>query len=204
MRRILLILSVSALALCSCTTTTGGSASPSGPTTDQSPPDSTTGLPGPGVPKVDAPIDIAHFKQAPCDALTADQVAELLGPGVTPKADLNAPAGPSCSVNPPRVTQASVLLIFGNIDELGLTSVYRAKYKFFMPLPPVDGYPIAAYGLADDRVSHGKCQIAIGTSDRQTVDIGVAQSEDNIGKKDPCEAARGIASYVLDNLRGVN
>ncbi|WP_410621630.1 DUF3558 domain-containing protein [Amycolatopsis sp. cmx-8-4] len=203
MRRIVLSLSASALVLCSCTNTTSGSPSPSNPTADQSTPDSATSLPGPGVPKVDDPIDVTHFKQAPCDALTVDQVTELLGPGVTPKPDLDAPAGPSCSVNPPRVTQASVLLIFGNVDQLGLTSVYRAQYRFFMPLNPVDGYPIAAYGLADDRTNHGKCQIAIGTSDRQTVDIGIAQSEENIGKKDPCEAARGVASYVIDNLRGV-
>jgi hypothetical protein len=96
-----------------------------------------------------------------------------------------------------------VLVIFTNIDKRGLTSVYEHQYRFFLPLNPVDGYPAAAYGLADDRAARGRCQIAIGTSDQQTVDIAVAQSEDNIGKKDPCEAARGVASYVLGNLREV-
>jgi hypothetical protein len=204
MRRILITLCTSALLLSACTTTTGGSASPSNPTADQSPvPPSATGLPGPGVPKVEDPIDITRFKQNPCNALTSDQIAELLGPGVTPKTDLKAPAGPSCSANPPQVTQASVLVIFSNVSDRGLTGVYEARYRFFLPLAAVDGYPVVAYGLADDRASRGRCQIAIGTSDTQTVDIGIGQSEENIGKKDPCESARNVASYVLGNIRGV-
>ncbi|MCR6485358.1 DUF3558 domain-containing protein [Amycolatopsis sp. OK19-0408] len=203
MRRIVIALSTAALILTACTTTTGGSASPSNPTSGPSSiPPSAAGLPGPGVPKVENPIDIGRFAQAPCDALTADQVTELLGPGVTPKTDLKAPAGPSCSANPPRVTQASVIVIFPHVSDRGLTGVYEAQYRFFLPLASVDGYPVAAYGLADDRASRGRCQIAIGTSDTQTVDIGIGQSEENIGKKDPCEAARGVASYVLGNIRG--
>jgi hypothetical protein len=122
---------------------------------------------------------------------------------VTPKPDLNSPAGPSCSIHPAEGTQASVLVIFNNVDKRGLTSVYQASYRFFMPLVPVSGFPVAAYGLADDRANHGKCQIAIGTSDQQTVDVAIAQSEDNIGRTDPCEAARGVASDVLGNLREV-
>ncbi len=94
-------------------------------------------------------------------------------------------------------------MIFNNVDDRGLTGVYQAQYSFFLPLKPVDGYPVAAYGLTDERTSRGGCQIAVGTSDKQTVDIGVTQSEENIGHKDPCEAARGVASYVLSNLRGV-
>ncbi|MEV7091864.1 DUF3558 domain-containing protein [Amycolatopsis sp. NPDC051045] len=202
MRRVLIPLCASALILTACTTTTGGSASPSSSAPDQtSVSGSTTGVPGQGVPKVETPLDITHFKQAPCDALSADQIAELLGAGVTPKPDLNAPSGPSCNVNPPRTTQASVLVTFTDVDDRGLTSIYQHDYTFFLPLKPVDGYPVAAYGLADERTD-GRCQIAIGTSDQQTVDVTVTQSEDNIDRKDPCEAARGVASYVLGNIRG--
>ena len=208
MRRILIPISASVLVLSACTTTNGGTASPSDPSASEpGASSSTTEVPGPGVPKVASPIDISHFKSAPCDSLTAEQVSDLLVPGVTPKADLNAPGGPSCSIHPPQVTQAGVLVIFTNLDNRGLTSVYAArdvKYPFFMPLSPVDGYPIVAYGLADDRTTHGTCQIAIGTSDQQTVEIGVTQSEQNVGKKDPCEAARGVAASVLDNIRKVN
>ncbi|WP_410629935.1 DUF3558 domain-containing protein [Amycolatopsis sp. cmx-4-83] len=206
MRGSLIPTSAAALLLISaCTTTNGGTASPSSPTTDEST-TSTAGVPGPGVPRVESPLDVSHFKAAPCDALKADQISALLGPGVNPKADVNAPGGPSCSVHPPQVTQAGVLVIFTNLDDRGLTSIYAAKgskYPFFLPLSPVDGYPVVAYGLADDRASRGICQIAVGTSDQQTVDIGVTQSEPNIGKKDPCEAARGVAASVLQNLREV-
>jgi hypothetical protein len=201
MRRILIPLSASILVLSACTTVNGGSASPSSQPSEST---STAELPGPGVPKVESPIDVTHFKQAPCDSLTADQITELLGTGVIPKTDLDSQAGPSCSVHPPQVTQAGVLIIFTAIDNRGLTSIYAAKdtkYPFFMPLTPVEGYPIVAYGLADDRATHGRCQIAVGTSDEQTVDVGVTQSEENIGKKDPCEAARGVAASVLTNLR---
>jgi hypothetical protein len=206
MRRIVIPISASILVLTACTTTNGGTASPSSLSTNGPTTSSSADIPGPGVPKVASPIDISHFKLAPCDSLTAEQVTDLLGPGVTPKADLNAPGGPSCSIHPPQVTQAGVLVIFTNVDNRGLTSVYAAKdvrFPFFMPLSPVDGYPIVAYGLADDRTTHGTCQIAVGTSDQQTVDIGVTQSEQNVGKKDPCEAARNVAASVLDNLREV-
>lgn len=207
MRRILILIGASVLVLSACTTTNGGTASPSSSSANEPTPSSSTAdVPGPGVPKVASPIDISRFKSAPCDSLTAQQVADLLGPGVTPKTDLDAPGGPSCSIHPPQVTQAGVLVIFTDLDNRGLTSVYAAKdtkYPFFMPLNPVDGYPIVAYGLADDRTTHGTCQIAIGTSDQQTVDIGVTQSEQNVGKKDPCEAARGVAASVLGNLREV-
>ncbi|HEY3468460.1 MAG TPA: DUF3558 domain-containing protein [Amycolatopsis sp.] len=207
MRRTLIPIGAAVLLLSACTTTNGGTPSPSSPTSDQpTTSGSATGLPGPGVPKVESPIDVTHFKSAPCDALTADQITGLLGPGVTPKTDLNAPAGPSCSIHPPEVTQAGVLVIFTDVDDRGLTSLYAAKdvkYPFFMPLSPVDGYPVVAYGLADDRASRGTCQIAVGTSDQQTVDIGVTQSEQNVGKTDPCEAARGVAASVLGNLREV-
>lgn len=202
MRRVLAPLCASLVLLGACTSPTVGTASPSssGPVVSPAPSEP---LPNSGVPKVETPIDISHFKQAPCDSLTLSQVNELLGSGVTPKTELNAPGGPSCSIHPPQVTQAAVLVIFNDIDDRGLAGVYQAQYKFFLPLEPVDGYPAVAYGLIDERASRGGCQIAVGTSDKQTVDIGVTQSEENVGKKDPCEAARKVASYVLGNLRGV-
>ena len=144
--------------------------------------------------------------QAPCDSLTSTQIEALLGAGVTPKTELDAPAGPSCSVHPSSVTDASVVVVFSNVDKLGLTSIYQAqgtKYPFFMPMDDIDSYPVVAYGIVDERNAHGRCQVAVGTSDRQTVDVAVAQSKENIGNKDPCKAAHGVATSVLQNLRGV-
>ena len=42
--------------------------------------------------------------------------------------------------------------------------------------------------------------LAVGTSDQTDVDISITQSEDNIGKKDPCAAAHDVAAKVVGNL----
>ncbi|MGK3207686.1 DUF3558 domain-containing protein [Amycolatopsis sp. MEPSY49] len=208
MRRTVLMLSALLLAITACSTTNPGTPSPSTDTASTTtPPESGSAVPGPGVPKVPNPIDVTRFKQAPCDALKAAQVAELLGPGVSGKSDLQAPAGPSCAWDSPRVSQAGVTVVFTNADQLGLTSVYAAQgkqYRFFQPLAAIDGFPVVAYGVNDERTTRGRCAVALGVSDTQAVDIHVAQSEGNIGKKDPCDAAHDIASQVLGNLRGAN
>ncbi|WP_460438074.1 DUF3558 domain-containing protein [Amycolatopsis stemonae] len=206
MRRTVLMLSALLLAATACSTVNPGKPSPSsnGASTSSST-ETSSAVPGPGVPKVPSPIDVTRFKQAPCDALKAAQAAELLGDGVSGKADLQGPAGPSCAWDSADVSQAGVAVIFTDADQLGLTSVYAAKdkqYKFFLPLAAIDGFPIVAYGVSDERSTRGRCAVALGVSDTQVVDIHVAQSESNIGKKDPCDAAHGIASQVLENLRG--
>ncbi|NBH11854.1 DUF3558 domain-containing protein [Amycolatopsis sp. SID8362] len=205
MRRTLILLSASLLTLTACTTKNDGTPSPSGHTPSQSiSPDSTDNVPGPGVPKVEKPIDIAHFKQTPCDALTAPEVTELLGSGVTPKPEVAGTAGPQCRWDSPRVSQAGVGVIFTSVDKRGITRVYEAQgkeYPFFKPLPPVDGYPIVAYDASGDQTSHGNCTVALGTSNEQTVDIDVTLSEENVGKKDPCAAAHDVAAQILNNLR---
>lgn len=205
MRRTIVLLGASVLALAGCTTENNGTPSTSAGTPSQTLPSGPADeVPGPGVPRVESPIDITHFQQAPCDSLTTTQVSELLGSGVTPKPDLNSPAGPSCIWNTPRISQAGAHVTFTNVDKLGLTSIYRAqgkKYPFFVQMDPIDGYPIVAYGVADERSNRGRCTVALGTSDTQVADINIAQSEENIGKKDPCAAAHDVAAKVLGNLK---
>ena len=196
------------LTVAACTTTTSGTpGAASGVVSTNQPgnPQATSGqVPGPGVPKVDNPIDTARFQQAPCNSLTASQVTELLGNDANAKPDLNAPAGPTCDWHPGGTSHATIHVIFGTVDNLGMTSVYRAKgttYKLFEVLAPIDGYPVVAYGTSDMRSTDGICAVAVGTSDRSTMDVAISQSEENVGKKDPCDAARTIASKVLDNVR---
>ncbi|MFF0146975.1 uncharacterized protein DUF3558 [Amycolatopsis sulphurea] len=160
---------------------------------------------GKGVPKVEHPIDIGRPSRMPCAVLTAQQASELLGGVAPPKPYLDGAAGPSCYWGGDAAHgNASVEVIFPDIDKLGLTSVYQAAggaYRFFRPLDPVNGYPIAAYSVRDNR-SAGECHVALGVSDRQTVDLSVRQDRKNVGKKDPCDSARGIAEMVLSNIRG--
>ncbi|WP_372671352.1 DUF3558 domain-containing protein [Amycolatopsis kentuckyensis] len=192
------------LLVAACTTTQTGTATPS--SVDASPSsagDPNSQLPGEGVPEVVTPIDTAKFQQEPCTTLTDTQIAELLGPDVKPKEDPNDVAGPSCYWHPTSVTQATVSVIYATKNRRGLTSIYQQQgttFPLFVPMDPIDGYPTVAYGQADLR-SKGTCAIALGTSNQDIVDVSVALSEGNIGKKDPCAAAHEVTVTVLNNLR---
>ena len=207
MRRTFVLLSASLLTLAACTSTNQGNPLHSGDDPSQASPSSVAdSVPGPGVPKVETPIDTTRFQQAPCNTLTEVQISDLLGPDVIPKPDLNGPGGPGCTWNVPKVSQAGVSVIFNKVNNGGLTTIYEkkgTKFPFFMPMDSIDGYPAVAYGLIDERSTRGRCAIALGTSDRDIVDVSIAQSEENIGKKDPCAAAHDVAGMVLGNLRAV-
>ncbi|MET8851162.1 DUF3558 domain-containing protein [Amycolatopsis sp. NPDC004625] len=195
------------MALAACSPETPGTASPvSTPRTAE-----TSALddqvPGPGVPKVERPLDVAKFASAPCSALTDSQVSEVFGQVIAAKPDPRAPAGPTCSWDPADGSGASVNLIFSTAgDNLGLTGVYRARetsYKLFEPLPPISGYPAVIYGTSDFRAK-GNCSLAVGTSDRSTVDLTITQSHTKVGNADPCQAAQAVAAKVISSLKGGN
>ncbi|ANN20909.1 hypothetical protein SD37_38540 [Amycolatopsis orientalis] len=206
MRRTILLASVIALVLSACSPSTENG-TPAPTTGDARPiPSSTTGqLPGPGVPKVDDPINLVQIKTTPCKALTSAQVKELLGSEGETRERLDGSSGPSCLWAPHSATRPTVSVLFSKAPDRGMTSVYEAKgttYKLFEPLGSIDGYPVTAYGTEDERASRGKCSVALGTSDNETIDIVLEQSEANIGKKDPCDAAREAAIRVLATVRG--
>lgn len=203
MRRVLLLACVGSLVLSACSPETSGTASPANTPSSPEAPGTGQEVPGPGVPKVENPIDTTRFASEPCSALTNSQVNDVFGRSVTPKPDLKAPAGPTCGWDPADGSGASVNVIFATVDDLGLTGVYRARgtnYKLFEPLGPIEGYPAVIYGTSDYR-SEGVCSLAIGTSDRSTVDLTVTQSRTKIGQIDPCQAAQTVASKVLTSLK---
>ncbi|MGY6656530.1 DUF3558 domain-containing protein [Amycolatopsis sp. TRM77291] len=206
MRRATLFFSAAALAaLSACSTpTVNGSPTPtnSGPGSSAS---NSAGLP-PGVPKVEHPIDLARFKQDPCTALTKTQITELLGPNTETLPRPDGSAGPACRWSIPSTTEPRIHVIFSNFGDSGTAKFYAAKgttYQLLEPLEPVDGYPVTAYGDKDKR-AEGECSVALGTSDTQTVSINLVQSAANVGRKDPCEAAREGAVRVLATIRGGN
>ncbi|WP_328613556.1 DUF3558 domain-containing protein [Amycolatopsis sp. NBC_00355] len=204
MRRTLVLLSASLLTLTACSSAKSGTAAPVSSAV-QTPSKSEGSVPGPGVPPVDNPLDTSQFKKAPCKALANDEVITFLGSTATPTEELDAPGGPTCNWHPSGVTHASIGVIFNKVDNAGLTGIYEKKgttYPFFEPQDPIDGYPSVAYGLKDERSSNGLCALAVGTSDREMIDVSIEQSETNVGKKDPCAAAREVASKVLEQLRG--
>jgi hypothetical protein len=203
-RPFLVGLGATLLVVAACTSPKNGTASPTSTGAITSPTGGPhSGLPDAGAPEVPTPIDTTDFQQKPCTTLTAAQIAELLGPDVRPKEDPNDLAGPSCFWHPTSVTQATVSVIYNTKNQRGLTAIYEKQgttFPLFVPMEPIDGYPTVAYGQADLR-SKGSCAIALGTSDQQVVDVSVALSEGNVGKKDPCAAAHEVTATVLNNLR---
>ncbi|MGW5744605.1 DUF3558 domain-containing protein [Amycolatopsis sp. NPDC003861] len=204
MKRFLLVgLGATLLVVPACTSTQTGTASPSTDAITSQTGGPHSGLPAAGAPEVAEPLDTTEFQKKPCTTLTATQIAELLGPDVEPKEDPNDLAGPSCFWHPTSVTQAAVSVIYDTKNQRGLTAVYEQQgttFPLFVPMEAIDGYPTVAYGQADLR-SKGSCAIALGTSDQQMIDVSVALSEGNVGKKDPCEAAHQVTAIVLNNLR---
>jgi hypothetical protein len=198
-------LGVSMLLIAACTSTQNGTATPSSTDSATSPTSGTTPqLPGPGVPRVTDPIDVTQFRLKPCTTLTDAQVANLLGPDTESKDEQIDNVGNGCFWHPKTVSQAAVSVVFNTKNRLGLTAIYQQQgttFPLFVPMDPVDGYPTVAYGQADQRTSNGKCAIALGTSDQDVIDVAVALSEGNIGKKDPCAAAHDVTATVLNNLR---
>ncbi|MCR6488183.1 DUF3558 domain-containing protein [Amycolatopsis sp. OK19-0408] len=187
------------MVLTACSPSVSGKALPA-----STPPSADGGqVPGPGVPKVEVPLDTEAFKSAPCTALSQDQVTELFGYPVAPKPDPTGPGGPGCDWDTVDGSRASAHVLFTTVDDLGLTSVYRAQgkaYKFFQPLAAIEGYPVVAYGTSDAR-STGRCSVALGTTDHSTVDITIFQTKEKIGKTDPCEVAHAVAEKVLASLK---
>ncbi|MFI7118049.1 DUF3558 domain-containing protein [Amycolatopsis sp. NPDC049868] len=204
MRRTALVIGAVALTVCACSSPrTGGTPTPTGNGT--SPSHSNSASAPPDVPKVESPIDLARFKQAPCSALTKPQVGELLG--ATPDGEAReGTAGPACTWVVPSTTRPLISVVFSNTQDSGTAKIYAAKgksYQLVEPLKPVDGYPLTAYGITDER-SVGRCSAALGTSETETIGIAAEQSEANVGKKDPCDVAREAAIRVLATIRGGN
>lgn len=201
-RRTIVVLGAAALVLSACSTPEDGTPTPTGGATSPVPSSSAGQNPGPDVPKVSEPVDLAKFRAAPCDALTSTQAQDLIGPKVeaTPR---NESAGPACEWSTPGTSRPTVNVIFGKGPDGGTAAVYAAKgkaYKLVEPLEPIEGYPVTAYGVIDRR-AEGGCNVALGTSDTESITVTAEQSEGNIGKKDPCDAARLAAISVLATLR---
>ncbi|WP_326945806.1 DUF3558 domain-containing protein [Amycolatopsis sp. NBC_01307] len=208
MRRVLPIAGVAVLMLTGCTGTTRGNPRPSSESPGQTAtPDTADQVPGPGVPKVETPVDLTRFRQFPCEALSESQAGELIGPEVQTRPDLESPAGPACSWNPPDASRPLVRVIFDRAATAGLTSFYKdksVKYALFTPLQPINGYPVVAYGVYDARDTEGVCSVAVGTSDQEVFDVGLTLSQANVGKKDPCDVAREGAIRALTTIRGTS
>jgi hypothetical protein len=198
----LLVALLSVAVVSGCTTATVGI--PHAASSDASPTDQSgteDDLPSDGAPKVDHPLDVSHFEEHPCDALKAED-AQTLNVSAPGQQDENG-VGLGCGWRNSQ-TGGSLGLDFFTSDKRGLSSAYRdAKngyFSYFEPVDDIEDYPAVAYSTKE-KTPTARCVVAVGVSDQVFFAVTVALSFDNIGKKDPCEAAAGAAGMLVRTMK---
>jgi hypothetical protein len=185
-----------------CTTATAGtphavssdvsSASPSGTEDD---------LPSDGAPKVDHPLDVSHFEEHPCDALKAEDAQTLNVPAEGKQNDNGSGLG--CGWTNTK-SGGSLGLDFFSGDKRGLSSLYREakdlEFPYFEPVDDIEDYPAAAYNSKEKNPT-SECLVGVGVTDQLSFSVYVAVSLDNIGRKNPCEAAVGATEMLLRTMK---
>lgn len=159
------------------------------------------GLPSDGAPKVENPLDVSHFEENPCDALTPEDAKELNIPA-TGEQDGDA-SGERCLWYNSE-TRGSLSVGFFSGDKLGLSGVYRdakdGKFAYFEPIDDIEGYPAIAYNPdAEDPVID--CGVVVGIADQLAFMARVDLSDANIGQRKPCEMAAKAAGMMLRTMQ---
>jgi hypothetical protein len=206
-RRPLVIAAFGLLVATGCTTTSEGtplpgststSETPSNPSSDEPP---SGDLPSDGAPKVEKPLDVSHFAQSPCDALTPENAQILKMPSVGEQSGDSL--GNGCRwIN--KQTSGSLSIDFFSADRRGLSSVYReakgSDFPHFEPIDDIGGHPAVAFHpeVAKPTVD---CVVAVGVTDQLVFDARVALSDANIGKKDPCSLAAQAADMMMKTMQ---
>ena len=85
----------------------------------------------------------------------------------------------------------------------GLDGIYSQKGNFpvFQPLPDVGGYP-AVIALSADGRSQGVCQVSVGVSNAQLIEVGVAMGTGAPDESNPCPRNETVAADVVATLKG--
>lgn len=205
----LLLGAATVVLLAGCTTTTPGQASPtpengsetSSDTTAQSGSPESDELPTDGAPKVDDPLDTTKFQENPCLSLTSEQSEDIFGLSPTGRPFRGA-LGNACEwKNDEKSAQAEVRFL--NENPRGLSAEYEVNdeggWAFFESLS-VDGLPAVARGQADTR-PEGECAVVVGATDEVTFEVRIQQSQDNIGKRDPCATAADVATEAVKTMK---
>lgn len=158
-------------------------------------------LPTDGAPKVDNPVDVSHFEQNPCDALTAEDAKTLNVPATGEQS--NGGVGETCSWRNSE-TRGSLSITFFSEFREGLSSVYReaktAGWSYFERINDVEGHPAVAFNRAEEKPKY-ECSAVVGVTDQLVFTTRVAISDANVGKRDPCEAATQAAGMMMRTMR---
>lgn len=186
---------IAGAALAACAPNPGGSAGPTSGGTS-----ATQSLPA-GTPNVANPIDVAKFRTAPCTVLTAAQLQQLnVGASGKADSDANSPGCTWSDLQGPSKMAPGVT--FGPAGH-GLADVFsqKATYQYFQQLPDIAGYP-AVIALSADSRSQGNCDITIGVSNQQFIDVGVTVDTSASDATAPCGRNQTVAADMIATLKG--
>ncbi|MFI5612521.1 DUF3558 domain-containing protein [Amycolatopsis sp. NPDC051903] len=172
------------------------------PVTSSAPPPPTTKtLPYGGAPKVGHPLPASVLSGDPCqEALTSDQLKQILGISPQGKRDDTTGLGPACDWHNSD-SGAAVGVSYVTEPHQGLSGVYantKPQVKLWQELPAIQGYPAVGHASSD---SKDFCQVSVGIRDDLTFDVSLGLSTAKIGTADPCPLAARVADMVVTNLR---
>jgi hypothetical protein len=146
-------------------------------------------------------LDTTKFQEDPCLSLTPEQseVTFGLSPAGRP---FRATLGNGCEwKNDSSLGEAEISFLTEN--PRGLSAEYavdkEGNWAYFDPMT-VGGYPAVARSLSDAR-PQGECAVVVGATDEVAFEVRVQQSQDNIGKGDPCETAADVASEAVKTIQ---
>ena len=163
------------------------------------------GLPHSGAPKVEHPLPASVLSGQPCqEALTSDQLTQILGMVPQGKPDTLSGLGPDCKWHN---TDAGAQVGVGYDIEThgGLSVLYqntKPQAKVWRELPPIQGFPAVAYSTLDSGTKTGLCLVGVGVADDLSFDasLGLGDAKRASGA-DPCELAARVADMVVTNLK---
>jgi len=207
-----LISGIAILLIASCSGGHSGEPNPTTTTTstESESADTDNSSPTHGAPSVPSPLDVRDIIDDPCSALTKQQTDSF--PGTldsteTAKTTLLSEKETSCNWN----FQGDRYSYGGFIAGValprdtfhGVSSIYEAdekdEYEVFEPVK-VAGYP-AVINNETDNADSGDCRLSVGLRNDTAYRITADPSSESPDYDQPCEQAKKLAEFVVENLK---
>jgi hypothetical protein len=154
-------------------------------------------------PNVANPVDATRFQQAPCTALSPEQLSEFqvaaIGRQTTRGQYLDCIWGDHDG-------PSKMYLMITFYRGAGLQDIYghQDNYGYLHALPETAGFP-AVVAVPEDWRAHGFCSTAVGLASDMFVNVTVALAggaHPAPDHDDPCSRAQKVATAVAQNVRG--
>jgi len=162
-----------------------------------------------GAPSVPEPLDVQKLINRPCSALSDKQINNFPGTlknSFTAKTTRFSDKKTSCAWRF-EGDRYSLGTVGGGVPlprdrYQGISSIYKAHkqhaYEVFQPLE-IAGYPAAINNKTDN--NDGDCRLSVGLRNDTVYRITAAPSSQSPDYDQPCEQAKKLASFVVENLK---